>query len=92
MQTQVAHQRKANISWIPILVAALVVVATALSLQFAFRDRGSTVAPSIATVDQITTPGAGAGRMANHANDMRARSGSQGYEFSLPRQFGHPRG
>jgi hypothetical protein len=90
MQTQVAHQRKANIPWIPMLVAALVVVATALSLQFAFRDRGSTVAPSIATVDQITAPGAG--RMANHANDMQARSGSQQYEFSLPRQFGHPLG
>jgi hypothetical protein len=90
MQTQVAHQRKAHIPWIPILVAALVVVATALTLQFAFRDRGSRVAPSIATVDQITT--AGAGRMANHANDMRARSGSQPYEFSLPRNFGHPRG
>ena len=74
MQSQVVHQHKAYIPWIPMLVAALLVVATALSIQLALRDRGTTVAPSIATVDQINDPGAG--RMANHATDMQARGGA----------------
>jgi hypothetical protein len=45
MQTAVVHQRKAYIPWIPMLVAALLVVASAFAVQLAIRDRGTTVAP-----------------------------------------------
>jgi hypothetical protein len=45
MQTAVVHQRKAYIPWIPMLVAALLVVASAFAIQLAIRDRGTTVAP-----------------------------------------------
>jgi hypothetical protein len=53
MQTQVVHQRKVYLPWIPMLVAALLVAGSALGIQLALRDRGTTVTPpSIATVDQ----------------------------------------
>jgi hypothetical protein len=53
MQTQVVHQRKAYVPWIPMLVAALLVAGSALTIQLALRDRGTTVTPpSITTVDQ----------------------------------------
>jgi hypothetical protein len=73
MSSQAVHQRRANLSWIPMLVAALVVVAIALSLQLALRDRGATVVPQVTTADQITEQGAS--RMVNHANDIQARQG-----------------
>jgi hypothetical protein len=53
MQTQVVHQRKQELPWIPILVAGLLVAATAAGVQVALRDRGTTVTPpAITSVDQ----------------------------------------
>jgi negative regulator of sigma E activity len=52
MQAQVVHQRKQNLPWIPMIVAALVVAATALGVQSATRDRGTTVGPPVASIDQ----------------------------------------
>jgi len=55
MQTQVVHQRKATLPWIPMLLAALVVFATVAGVQLALRDRGS--APTVTVVDDVTGPG-----------------------------------
>jgi hypothetical protein len=52
MQAQVVHQRKQNLPWIPMIVAALVVAATALGVQSALRDRGTTVGPPVTSIDQ----------------------------------------
>jgi len=54
MQTQVVHQPKATVPWIPALVAALLVFATAAGVQIALRDRGATV---LTSVDDVTGPG-----------------------------------
>jgi hypothetical protein len=58
MQAQVVHQRKQGLPWIPMIVAALLVAATALGVQAALRDRGTTVGPPVTTIDQgILDPG-----------------------------------
>jgi hypothetical protein len=51
MQTQVVHQRKQSLPWIPMIVAALLVAATAFGVQSALRDRGTTVGPAPVVVD-----------------------------------------
>ena len=55
MQTQVVHQRKATLPWIPMLIAALVVFATVAGVQLVLRDRGS--APTVTVVDDGNGPG-----------------------------------
>jgi hypothetical protein len=56
MQTQVVHQRKATLPWIPMVLAALFVFATVAGVQLALRDRG-TSAPVVSVVDNGTSPG-----------------------------------
>jgi hypothetical protein len=51
MQAQVVHQRKQTLPWIPMLVAALLVAATAIGIQAALRDNGAVTAPSITSVE-----------------------------------------
>ena len=46
MQTQVVHQRKVSIPWLPALIAALVVAGIVLTAQLAI-DRAGTTAPAI---------------------------------------------
>ena len=53
MQTQVVHQRKASIPWLPALIAALLVGGIVLTAQLAI-DRAGTTAPAI-TVAPVTT-------------------------------------
>ncbi len=49
MQTQVVHQRKATIPWLPALIAALLVGGIVLTAQLAI-DRAGTTAPAITVV------------------------------------------
>ncbi len=49
MQTQVVHQRKASIPWLPALIAALLVGGIVLTAQLAI-DRAGTTAPAITVV------------------------------------------
>src|SRR5438445_11244604 len=49
MQTQVVHQRKASIPWLPALIAALLVGGIVLTAQLAV-DRAGTTAPAITVV------------------------------------------
>lgn len=52
MQTQVVHQPRATIQWIPALIAALLLFATVAGVQIAFRDRGTVAAPaSVSSAD-----------------------------------------
>ncbi len=54
MQTQVVHQRKASIPWLPALIAALLVGGIVLTAQLAI-DRAGTTAPAITVVPGTTT-------------------------------------
>jgi hypothetical protein len=54
MQTQVVHQRKVPIPWIPILVAALLVLGAVFAAQLALRDPETTVTTPIASVDLVS--------------------------------------
>jgi hypothetical protein len=54
MQTQVVHQRKASIPWLPALIAALVVAGIALTAQLAI-DRAGTTAPAITVAPGTAT-------------------------------------
>jgi hypothetical protein len=45
MQTHVVHQQKRSIPWATLILAALLVAATALGVQSVLRDRGTTVTP-----------------------------------------------
>jgi hypothetical protein len=54
MQTQVVHQRKVSIPWLPALIAALVVGGIVLTAQLAI-DRTGTTAPEITVVPGTTT-------------------------------------
>ena len=49
MQTQVVHQRKATIPWLPALIAALLVGGIVLTAQLAI-DRAETTTPAITVV------------------------------------------
>ena len=49
MQTQVVHQRKATIPWLPALIAALLVGGIVLTAQLAI-DRVWTTAPAVTVV------------------------------------------
>jgi hypothetical protein len=55
MQTQVVHQRKTTLPWIPMVLAALFVFGTVAGVQLALRDHGS--APAVTVVDDGTGPG-----------------------------------
>ena len=45
MQTQVVHQRKATIPWLPALIAALLVGGIVLTAQLAIDRAGTTASP-----------------------------------------------
>ena len=54
MQTQVVHQRKVSIPWLPALIAALVVGGIVLTAQLAI-DRTGTNTPAITVVPGTVT-------------------------------------
>ena len=54
MQTQVVHQRKVSIPWLPALIAALVVAGIVLTTQLAI-DRAGTTAPALNVGPQTAT-------------------------------------
>ena len=54
MQTQVVHQRKVSIPWLPALIAALVVGGIVLAAQLAI-DRTGTNTPAITVVPGTVT-------------------------------------
>lgn len=72
MQTQVVHQRKATIPWLPALIAALVVGGIVLTAQLAI-DRAGTNAPAITVV-----PG-NAATVDREADAQKARMAEAGY-------------
>jgi hypothetical protein len=54
MQTQVVHQGKASIPWLPALIAALLVAGIVVTAQLAI-DRPGTTAPAVAVAPGTTT-------------------------------------
>jgi hypothetical protein len=54
MQTQVVHQRKVSIPWLPAAIAALVVAGIVLTAQLAI-DRAGTTAPAISVAPGAAT-------------------------------------
>jgi hypothetical protein len=73
MQAQVVHQRKQNLPWIPMIVAALLVAATALGVQSALRDRGTTVGPTPIVVDMSVNGIAGPTHGMHRPTDVPSR-------------------
>jgi hypothetical protein len=51
MQTQVVHQEKRSTPWATLILAALLVAATALGVQWVLQDRGTTVGPTPVVID-----------------------------------------
>src|SRR5262245_21683854 len=77
MQAQVVHHRKQTLPWIPMLVAALLVAATAIGIQAALRDRGTATVPSITSVEGPGVRGIGPHGSVRVTTDVGAKESMQ---------------
>jgi hypothetical protein len=73
MQTHVVHQRKQSLPWIPMIVAALLVAATAFGVQSALRGRGTTIGPTPVVVDWSVNGIAGPTHGMHRPTEVQAR-------------------
>jgi len=77
MQAQVVHHRKQTLPWIPMIVAALLVAATAIGVQAALRDRGTATVPSITSIEGPGVRGIGPHGSVRVGSDLGAKESMQ---------------